>query len=140
MKSIRISDEAYDHATREAALMSRSISQQLEHWVRLGASLESSGMPAEQMRELLQTHPVIKPQELPALLLRAVEHIEELGEQTREVARDDLAAHALLKEVKRLLKKHYEMAYETLVPLAKARRVRLAQEIRTAELLELGAQ
>jgi hypothetical protein len=42
-KSIRISDELYELAGREAGLMHRSLAQQLEHWVRLGVGLELSG-------------------------------------------------------------------------------------------------
>jgi len=42
-KSIRISDDLYELAGREAGLMHRSLAQQLEHWVRLGVGLELSG-------------------------------------------------------------------------------------------------
>lgn len=39
-KSIRISDELYELALREAALMERSLAQQVEHWVKLGVGME----------------------------------------------------------------------------------------------------
>jgi len=39
-KSIRISDELYDLALQEAALMQRSLAQQIEHWVKLGVGVE----------------------------------------------------------------------------------------------------
>lgn len=39
-KSIRISDELYELATHEAALMHRSLAQQIEHWVKLGVGVE----------------------------------------------------------------------------------------------------
>jgi histidinol-phosphate/aromatic aminotransferase/cobyric acid decarboxylase-like protein len=39
-KSIRISDELYELALQEAALMQRSLAQQVEHWVKLGVGLE----------------------------------------------------------------------------------------------------
>lgn len=39
-KSIRITDELYDLATQEAALMHRSLAQQIEHWVKLGVGVE----------------------------------------------------------------------------------------------------
>ncbi len=42
-KSIRISDELYDLALHEAALMERSLAQQIEHWVKLGVGVERSG-------------------------------------------------------------------------------------------------
>lgn len=41
-KSIRITDELYDLATHEAALMHRSLAQQIEHWVKLGVGIERS--------------------------------------------------------------------------------------------------
>ncbi len=39
-KSIRISDELYALALQEAALMQRSLAQQVEHWVKLGVGVE----------------------------------------------------------------------------------------------------
>lgn len=39
-KSIRITDELYELATQEAALMHRSLAQQVEHWVKLGIGVE----------------------------------------------------------------------------------------------------
>jgi len=39
-KSIRISDELYELAVQEAALMERSLAQQVEHWVKLGVGVE----------------------------------------------------------------------------------------------------
>ena len=39
-KSIRITDELYELATQEAALMERSLAQQIEHWVKLGVGVE----------------------------------------------------------------------------------------------------
>jgi hypothetical protein len=53
MKSIRIADEVYSLAQQEAAVMSRSIAQQLEHWAKLGAALESAGVTHDQMRRIL---------------------------------------------------------------------------------------
>ena len=38
MKSIRISDDVYELAQQEAAMMRRSIAQQVEHWAGLGAA------------------------------------------------------------------------------------------------------
>ena len=53
MKSIRISDDAYAMAQQEAAVMSRSIAQQLEHWAKLGAALELAGVTQDQVRRIL---------------------------------------------------------------------------------------
>jgi len=39
-KSIRITDELYELATQEAAMMNRSLAQQIEHWVKLGVGIE----------------------------------------------------------------------------------------------------
>src|SRR5882762_8842644 len=53
MKSARISDEIYDLAQQEAAVMSRSIAQQLEHWARIGAAIESAGVTHDQIRRIV---------------------------------------------------------------------------------------
>ncbi len=53
MKSIRIGDEWYAQVQQEAALMSRSIAQQLEHWARMGAALEAAGVTQDQVRAIL---------------------------------------------------------------------------------------
>lgn len=53
MKSIRISDAWYAQVQQEAALMSRSIAQQIEHWARIGAALESAGVTQDQVRAIL---------------------------------------------------------------------------------------
>jgi len=42
-QSVRISDAAYEMAAHEAKLMDRSLAQQLEHWIKLGAAVERSG-------------------------------------------------------------------------------------------------
>jgi len=39
-KSIRISDDLYELALKEAGLMHRSLAQQVEHWVKLGVGVE----------------------------------------------------------------------------------------------------
>lgn len=39
-KSIRITDELYEMAMQEAAVMQRSLAQQIEHWVKLGVGVE----------------------------------------------------------------------------------------------------
>jgi hypothetical protein len=42
-KSIRISDDLYDMAATEAALMHRSLAQQIEHWAAIGQAVEAAG-------------------------------------------------------------------------------------------------
>ena len=50
-KSIRITDELYDLATHEAALMHRSLAQQIEHWVKLGVGVErTAGATVDDVR------------------------------------------------------------------------------------------
>jgi hypothetical protein len=50
-KSIRITDELYELATQEAALMGRSLAQQIEHWVKLGVGVEhASGATVNDVR------------------------------------------------------------------------------------------
>jgi hypothetical protein len=53
--SIRIGAGIFDSAREEGALMSRSAAQQIEHWARLGAALEASGLTVVQLAQLLQT-------------------------------------------------------------------------------------
>ena len=50
-KSIRITDELYELATHEAALMQRSLAQQIEHWVKLGVGVErTAGATVDEVR------------------------------------------------------------------------------------------
>jgi hypothetical protein len=50
-KSIRISDQLYELALQEAALMERSLAQQIEHWVKLGIGVErTSGATVDDVR------------------------------------------------------------------------------------------
>jgi hypothetical protein len=42
-QSIRISDDLYALARREAKLMHRSVAQQIEHWAALGQAMEARG-------------------------------------------------------------------------------------------------
>jgi hypothetical protein len=49
-KSVRISDELYELASQEAALMHRSVAQQLEHWMKLGVSVEHSQATLDDVR------------------------------------------------------------------------------------------
>ena len=42
-KSVRISEDLYSTARIEAALMHRSVAQQIEHWTAIGQALEARG-------------------------------------------------------------------------------------------------
>jgi len=52
--SIRIGAELFRTAQEQGTLMSRSAAQQVEHWARIGAALEASGVSVAQLSELLQ--------------------------------------------------------------------------------------
>jgi ParD-like antitoxin of type II bacterial toxin-antitoxin system len=52
--SIRISAELFEQAQRQGELLSRSTAQQVEHWARLGAALEQSGLSVGELVELLR--------------------------------------------------------------------------------------
>ncbi|MBL8287372.1 MAG: hypothetical protein JNL85_05245 [Rubrivivax sp.] len=52
--SIRISAELFEQAQRHGEVLSRSAAQQLEHWARLGAALEQSGLSVGELVELLR--------------------------------------------------------------------------------------
>ena len=50
-KSIRITDELYEVALQEAALVERSLAQQIEHWVKLGIGVEhAAGATVQDVR------------------------------------------------------------------------------------------
>jgi hypothetical protein len=52
--SLRISGDLFDQALRQGAVLSRSAAQQLEHWARLGAAVEASGLSVPELVALLQ--------------------------------------------------------------------------------------
>lgn len=56
--SLRVSTDLFEQALRQGELVSRSDAQQIEHWARLGAALEASGLTVPQMVTLLQRSPV----------------------------------------------------------------------------------
>ena len=51
--SIRISAELFEQAQQQGSILSRSAAQQVEHWARLGAAVEQSGLTVSQLVELL---------------------------------------------------------------------------------------
>jgi hypothetical protein len=55
--SIRISAELFDRAQRQGDVPSRSAAQQVEHWARLGAALEGSGLSVLELVAVLQGAP-----------------------------------------------------------------------------------
>ncbi|MCW5637091.1 MAG: hypothetical protein KIT17_27425 [Rubrivivax sp.] len=52
--SIRISAELFAQAQRQGEVLSRSAAQQLEHWARLGAAVEQSGLTVGELVEFLR--------------------------------------------------------------------------------------
>ncbi|HSW04736.1 TA system antitoxin ParD family protein [Aquabacterium sp.] len=52
--SLRISSDLFEQALAHGQLMSRSAAQQLEHWARLGAAAEASGLTVPQLQALLK--------------------------------------------------------------------------------------
>lgn len=53
--SIRIEANLFEAARAEAALQSRSTAQQIEHWAKVGAALESCGLTVVQVASLLRS-------------------------------------------------------------------------------------
>jgi hypothetical protein len=52
--SLRVSTDLFLRASRQGEALSRSTAQQLEHWARLGAAVEASGMTVAELVSLLQ--------------------------------------------------------------------------------------
>ena len=52
--SIRVDAKLFSKAREEGLLMSRSASQQIEHWARLGAALEATGLPVADVARMLR--------------------------------------------------------------------------------------
>lgn len=53
-KALKVSNELAEAASKEASLMSRSLTKQIEHWAQLGRRLECSGLFSyPQMRSFL---------------------------------------------------------------------------------------
>lgn len=52
--SIRISAELFEQAQRQGEVLSRSAAQQVEHWARLGAAVEQSGVSVAELVDLLR--------------------------------------------------------------------------------------
>jgi hypothetical protein len=53
--SIRISAELFEQAQRHGEALTRSTAQQIEHWARLGAAVEHSGLSVGELVELLRS-------------------------------------------------------------------------------------
>lgn len=54
-KSVRISEDLYDMAATEAALMHRSLAQQIEHWAALGQAVEARA-EGDELRSAIIEH------------------------------------------------------------------------------------
>ncbi|MBB4843349.1 hypothetical protein HNP55_001868 [Paucibacter oligotrophus] len=52
--SIRIEASLFEAARAEGSVQSRSTAQQIEHWAKLGAALESCGLTVAQVASLLR--------------------------------------------------------------------------------------
>jgi hypothetical protein len=52
--SIRVGAELFSLAQQHGALMSRSAAQQVEHWARIGAALEATGLSVADVARLLR--------------------------------------------------------------------------------------
>lgn len=53
-KSIRVSDGVYELAAAAGEAVHRSLAEQIEYWVRLGAALDAAGITMEESLLLLQ--------------------------------------------------------------------------------------
>lgn len=53
--SIRIEANLFEAARAEGAVQSRSTAQQIEHWAKVGAALESCGLTVGQVAALLRS-------------------------------------------------------------------------------------
>ncbi len=53
--SIRIEEHLFEAARAEGLVQSRSTAQQIEHWAKVGAALESCGLTVGQVASLLRT-------------------------------------------------------------------------------------
>jgi len=73
-KSVRISDELYGLVERTGADMSRSLAQQLEHWARIGAALDASGLTTDQVLKLLGRSNPLAEQVLAMMLVKSHKH------------------------------------------------------------------
>lgn len=56
-QSIRVSDDVYHLAAEVGAAQSRSLAQQVEHWVRLGIALDAAGLTTAQEMKLFGGDP-----------------------------------------------------------------------------------
>jgi hypothetical protein len=59
-KSIRVSDGVYELAAAAGEAVHRSLAEQIEYWVRLGAALDAAGITMEESLLLLQGDPGVK--------------------------------------------------------------------------------
>jgi len=63
--SVRLPDELVDQARRDANVFSRTVSGQIEHWLKLGLALEATpGLTLDRVRAALETR--LDPDELEA--------------------------------------------------------------------------
>lgn len=78
--SLRISSDLFERALRQGEVLSRSAAQQIEHWARLGAAVEQSGLTVGELVELLRSQTATR--EVPESTLWAAKR----AQQARDIA------------------------------------------------------
>lgn len=53
-RAVKLSDELVESARHESAIYSRSMTQQIEHWARIGRAVERTGAFGERVRAALE--------------------------------------------------------------------------------------
>lgn len=101
-KSIRISEALYELAEQASAQMSRSLAQQLEHWARIGAALDASGLTTGQVMELMGKSNSLAEQVLALMLVKDHQH-RGAPEVVKAHAKNEAAVAVGKKSARRLL-------------------------------------
>ncbi len=93
--SVRLPDELVDQARREANVFSRTVSGQIEHWLKLGRALEATpGLTLDRVRAALETR--LDPDELEAAEREIYEDL--LGQSLDKPSDQEEAYFAKLRE------------------------------------------
>ncbi len=98
--AVKLSSELVEAARAEAELYSRSMTQQIEHWARVGRAIERSG--------------AVDPERVRAAL-RAELHFDELGTEERMAVLGELERAVLKPKGDRALARELAAGGETLV-------------------------
>ncbi|MFG6431991.1 TA system antitoxin ParD family protein [Roseateles sp. LYH14W] len=100
-KSVRITDELYGLVEKTGASMSRSLAQQLEHWARIGAALDASGLTTDQVLKLMGRDNPLAEQVLAMMLVNAHKH-RGAAEVVKRHAADEAAVRVGRKQAEDL--------------------------------------